>query len=586
MTFLGFNVSVSLTLPHLGATGPNNARPNALFEAIRTERWLDALDLLENAPPRSTKARRPGPGGDGLLPLHMLCWLGAGGDDRSSSGDNGTANGSEQGSGSDSNDENETSNAADEERERRRRRLAHEVDLSQLVLRALLRAYPGAARKKDNMWSWTPLHMACYSARSSVRTVDQLLAVHPAACSIRDEQRLVPLHRACLMASNDVDKIIRSLLHADPTQVNVEIRNGQRDVPFHLVVARIHHEIQKDRFRPLRMQRDSSSNLNGVNDSIGSSSRRNSSSSINNGNVWPYHDSHPQLEKLIEATFLILEAEARGTIGDGYISKQRKVELLHGCLRNCRCPNQRLFAYMALWDHPELVTMNVKSSSSDSDSDEGGDGDEGLLLHVAAGHAKHDIADCHWCAACNRGLADPHFVSQDNGESCDLTCAYRKRAARTSSSSATGGDNENESGEGADGVDGGISQQMSSWYSKYKDRMYKDVVLTMPYGCILKQIANLYPQAAETKAKDGNLPLHVAIGKGHTWIPGIQAIYRSFPGAGRVRDVKTGLYPFQMAAAKKPGPVDDDEWDRKRYLSELTTAYELLRADPDVILEK
>jgi len=111
-------------------------------------------------------------------------------------------------------------------------------------------------------------------------------------------------------------------------------------------------------------------------------------------------------------------------------------------------------------------------------------------------------------------------------------------------------------------------------------------VETTADGCILKQIANLYPQAAETKAKDGNLPLHVAIGKGHTWIPGIQAIYRSFPGAGRVRDVKTGLYPFQMAAAKKPGPVDDDEWDRKRYLSELTTAYELLRADPDVILEK
>ena len=78
----------------------------------------------------------------------------------------------------------------------------------------------------------------------------------------------------------------------------------------------------------------------------------------------------------------------------------------------------------------------------------------------------------------------------------------------------------------------------------------------------------------------------MAIGNGHTWIPGIQAIYKSYPAAGRVRDKQTGLYPFQLAAVKKPAPKDDEEWDRKRYLSELTTAFELLRADPDVILER
>ena len=324
--------------------------------------------------------------------------------------------------------------------------------------------------------------MACYSARSSVSTVQQLLAVHPAACSVRDEQRLVPLHRACLMASHDIDKIIRALLQVDPAQVNVEIRNGERDVPFHLVMARIHHEIQKDRFRPLRMRRDPPpqqqqqqregltalkriSSTNSVNDVNSTTSKCNRS---NNDNMWPYHDPHPQLEKLIEATFLILEAEAKGTIGDGYISKQRKVELLNRCLRNARCPNQRLFAYMALWDHPELVTMSMNSSTTNNNGY-----DQGLMLHVAAGHAKHDIADCHWCAACNRGLADPHFVSQDNGESCDLTCAYRKGTTTTSDDESQEG-----GGEGAEGGD--ISERRTSWYSKYKDRMYKDVVLTMP----------------------------------------------------------------------------------------------------------
>ena len=424
--------------------------------------------------------------------------------------------------------------------------------------------------------------------------------MHPAACSIRDEQRLVPLHRACLMASDNILEIVRVLLLADPSQVNVEIRNGERDVPFHLLVARIHHEIQKERFKPLRIQKDYGLAKSSA---AGYSSRRNSNASsssddetdedVANRNTWPFHEPHSQLEQLIEATFLVLEAEERGSIGNGYLTKHRMVELVNGCLRKGRCPNHRLFAYMALWDHPELVTMSMDTSGelnnegSSSDSVSTG----GIMLHVAAGHAKHSINDCHWCAACNRGLADPHFVSQDNGESCDLTCAYRKCSideadATTETNTEEGEQSEHaQDGENNNSNGGGQAQRRTSWYLRYKDRMYKDVVLTVPFGCILKQIANLYPQAAETKTDDGSLPLHLAIRNGHTWIPGIQAIYRSYPAAGRVRDASTGLYPYQLAAAKKPQPEDDEEWDRKRYLSELTTTFELLRADPDVILK-
>lgn len=461
----------------------------------------------------------------------------------------------------------------------------------------LTRSYLNPSHSHNNARGWMPLHMACYSARSSVVTVRKLLAVHPAACSVRDEQHLVPLHRACLMASDDVLEIVRALLLADPSQVNVEIRNGERDVPFHLLVARIHHEIQKERFQPLRMQKDygfaksSRWNSNASASSISSSSSDNDEpgEEVANRNTWPFHEPHPILEQLIEATFLILEAEERGSIGNGYLTKHRMVELVNGCLRNCRCPNQRLFAYMALWDHPELATMSMKNTDTCGVIGES-DGSEittsssvsrstsGIMLHVAAGHAKHSINDCHWCAACNRGLADPHFVSQDSGESCDLTCAYKKGSI----------DNTEETGNAAtedNNNNTGRARRRSSWYQRYKDRMYKDVVLTIPYGCILKQIANLYPQAAETRTDDGTLPLHLAILNGHTWIPGIQAIYRSYPAAGSVRDASTGLYPYQLAAAKKPQPEDDGEWDRKRYLSELTTSFELLRADPDVILK-
>lgn len=423
-------------------------------------------------------------------------------------------------------------------------------------------------------------------------TVRKLVAIHPAACSVRDEQRLVPLHRACLMASDDILDIVRVLLLADPSQVNVGIRHGERDVPFHLLVARIHHEIQKERFKPLRIQKDYGL---AKRSSAGHSSRRNSNASsssddeseedVASRNTWPFHEPHSQLERLIEATFLVLEAEERGTIGNGYVTKQRMVELVNGCLRKGRCPNQRLFAYMALWDHPELVTMSMDTDGECEDSSGGIGSTGGIMLHVAAGHAKHNINDCHWCATCNRGLADPHFVSQDNGESCDLTCAYRKCSIDDGGDTGELSTEEGQQTQVGENNNSGQTQRRTSWYLRYKDRMYKDVVLTIPYGCILKQISNLYPQAAESKTENDTLPLHLAIQNGHTWIPGIQAIYRSYPAAGRVRDSTTGLYPYQLAATKKPQPEDDDEWDRKRYLSELTTTFELLRADPDVILK-
>ena len=78
------------------------------------------------------------------------------------------------------------------------------------------------------------------------------------------------------MASDDILEIVRVLLLADPSQVNVEIRNGERDVPFHLLVARIHHEIQKERFKPLRIQKDYGLAKSST---AGYSSRRNSNTS-------------------------------------------------------------------------------------------------------------------------------------------------------------------------------------------------------------------------------------------------------------------------------------------------------------------
>ena len=93
-------------------------------------------------PPRD----RPRPGGRGATACCLFTCCAGWAPARSADGsEHGNEDNDDDGDNSDSDDENETSND-------RRRQVARQVDLSQLVLRALLKAYPGAARKKDNMW--------------------------------------------------------------------------------------------------------------------------------------------------------------------------------------------------------------------------------------------------------------------------------------------------------------------------------------------------------------------------------------------------------------------------------------------------
>ena len=442
------HLSLGITLAWDGWAGPGwgPARRNLLFDLIRDERWGEALSLLEKNSRRycRNKARRTGT--DGLLPLHLACWMGSSRPDGAPSSDGSSVSQISVATAHtsiDTNDGNTSSetdiDAHDQEDSHAEDTLSPETVRQQHngVIRRLIEIFPLAMRNQHNLWGWTPLHMACYSSRSDAQTVRALVKAYPGACSMRDRQRLLPLHRACLMASQEVDDIVRALLLTDPSQVSTEIRNEDRDVPFHLVMARIHHEIQKLKFKPLRQKQQHDHQ-----------DHQDQAQSTDEANTWPFHEPHPQLEKLIEATFLILEADINGTIDTGYLTTQQKLRLLNHCMHQTRCPNHRLFVYMALWEHPELVMMG----------DAYADGNNDVMLHIAAKHTKREVADCHWCSTCNRGLADPHFVSQDSGESCDLNCAYKQRGG---------------SGTRQEGV-------AKSWYGRYKNRMYKDVVLTTP----------------------------------------------------------------------------------------------------------
>lgn len=150
MVFFGSNISRSISsFLSSGANailgvdtihGPGNAnaaRPNPLYDTVQAENWDAALQILERARAgnsrQSSKPRRAG--NDGLLPLHMLCWVGAG-----RRQDN-TNKSSRSISSSESDDESTSSREAESQ-----------FLKCQKVLDLLLEAYPNAAKRKDNSW--------------------------------------------------------------------------------------------------------------------------------------------------------------------------------------------------------------------------------------------------------------------------------------------------------------------------------------------------------------------------------------------------------------------------------------------------
>ena len=101
-------------------------------------------------------------------------------------------------------------------------------------------------------------------------------------------------------------------------------------------------------------------------------------------------------------------------------------------------------------------------------------------------------------------------------------------------------------------------------------------------------LVRLYPIAARYRNKFGDLPLHLALRRGdRKWISGgISSLVDAYPGALCVRDRKTKLYPFQLAATTKAAapcnpsiPIATHE----EGFECLETVFELLLAAPHVL---
>lgn len=81
------------------------------------------------------------------------------------------------------------------------------------------------------------------------------------------------------------------------------------------------------------------------------------------------------------------------------------------------------------------------------------------------------------------------------------------------------------------------------------------------------------PAVDAMKGHGGRLPLHLALSSGRTWNNGVALIAEAAPPALQVRDVKTNLYPFMLAAVPTFG------WDN----TSIDTIYTILRDAPSVM---
>ena len=88
----------------------------------------------------------------------------------------------------------------------------------------------------------------------------------------------------------------------------------------------------------------------------------------------------------------------------------------------------------------------------------------------------------------------------------------------------------------------------------------------------MNELLAIAPQMVLIPDSKGNYPLHIAISKQHNFDV-VYQLYKAFPYTGKIRDKRTKLLPFMLAAL--------GHW--KNETDQLNVSYKLLREDPLLI---
>lgn len=97
-------------------------------------------------------------------------------------------------------------------------------------------------------------------------------------------------------------------------------------------------------------------------------------------------------------------------------------------------------------------------------------------------------------------------------------------------------------------------------------------------------LVTAYPEAASIPARDGSMPLNMALAAGNTWRRGgVMSLHNAAPNVLGQRDVNAGLFPFMQAACANGEDKTFDYSDDEAELDRVETIFELLRALPEVL---
>ena len=88
----------------------------------------------------------------------------------------------------------------------------------------------------------------------------------------------------------------------------------------------------------------------------------------------------------------------------------------------------------------------------------------------------------------------------------------------------------------------------------------------------MNELLAVAPQIVFIPDNKGNYPINIAINNQHT-SDIIYQLYKAFPYTGKIRDERTKLLPFMLAAV--------GQW--KDEIDQLNISYKLLREDPLLI---
>jgi len=89
---------------------------------------------------------------------------------------------------------------------------------------------------------------------------------------------------------------------------------------------------------------------------------------------------------------------------------------------------------------------------------------------------------------------------------------------------------------------------------------------------MVKELLSIAPQMVLISDGKGNYPINIAIQNRHAYEI-VYQLFKALPVTGKIRDIKTKLVPFMLAAV--------GNW--KSEADQITIAYKLLREDPHLV---